>query len=269
MKKIINNILTHQGQVKLPPPSYFETLTTYNVKKVSDADTCDVISDESDLEMTVRFVYIDAPETSKGWGDSQVEKMNKKNENPLYRSQFQWGEKGKERLKELVEKSDGKVKVKVTGEEKRPGRSPRCFGEVYLLDGTFAQYILVQEGLARIYYDYISKCPREMAIMLLLAEADAQINRRGIWQESQSEFIAPWIFRSLKKKQKDFLKNIAKELKAGSITEAEFEAKFQLKLQQQNRLLLTLEEELKAGLITQPEFEDKFKQQANNFLSSC
>ncbi|MGB3514078.1 MAG: thermonuclease family protein [Microcoleaceae cyanobacterium] len=267
MKEIINNLLTHQNKIKLPPPSFFDTLKTYTIKKVSDADTIDIFSNESQEEMTVRFVYIDAPETSKGWGDSQVEKMNKKNENPLYRSQFQWGKKGKERLRELVEKSDGKVKVKLTGEEKRPGRAPRYFGELYLLDGTFVQYILVREGLARIYYDYIGKCPREIAIILLLAEADAQINKRGIWQESQSEFIAPWLFRSLKKKQKDFLKNLGKELKLGTINEAEFEAKFEVKLQQQSQLLLTLEEDLKAGLITQPEFEDKFKQQANNLLS--
>ncbi|MDY7004463.1 MAG: thermonuclease family protein [Cyanobacteriota bacterium] len=267
MKEIINNILTHLGEVKLPSPSYFETLKTYTVKKVSDADTFDVISDEDQQEMTVRFVYIDAPETRKGWGDSQVEKMNIKNENQLYRSQFQWGEKGGERLQELVDKSGNKVKVKVTGEEKRPGRSPRCFGEVYLLDGTFVQYILVQEGLARIYYDYISECPRETAIMLFLAEVDAQINQRGIWQESQSEFIAPWVFRSLKKKQRAFLKYLSQDLKEGTITEADIEAKFQLKLQEQEQLLSTLFEDLKNCVITQPEFEDKFKEQANNLFA--
>ncbi|GGA52544.1 thermonuclease family protein [Okeania sp. KiyG1] len=267
MKEIINNILTHLGEVKLPSPSYFETLKTYTVKKVSDADTFDVISDEDNQEMTVRFVYIDTPETPKGWGDSQVEKMNRKNENQIYRSQFEWGEKGKERLQELVEKSGNKVKVKVTGEEKRPGRSPRCFGEVYLLDGTFVQYILVQEGLSRIYYDYISECPRDTAIMLLLAEADAQINQRGIWQESQSEFIPPWVFRSLKKKQRSFLKDMSQDLKEGAITEADFEAKFKLKLQEQNQILLTLFEDLKNGVITQPEFEDKVQEQANNLFA--
>lgn len=113
MKEIINNILTHLGEVKLPSPSYFETLKTYTVKKVSDADTFDVISDEDNQEMTVRFVYIDTPETPKGWGDSQVEKMNRKNENQIYRSQFEWGEKGKERLQELVEKVVIKSKLKL------------------------------------------------------------------------------------------------------------------------------------------------------------
>ncbi|MGD1805668.1 thermonuclease family protein [Dapis sp. BLCC M126] len=267
MKQIINNILTHLGQVKLPAPSYFDSLETYTVKKVSDADTFDVVANDSDTEMTIRFVYIDTPETPKGWGDSQVEKMNRKNENPLYRSQFEWGEKGKDRLQELVEKSGNQVKVKVTGEEKRPGRSPRFFGEVYLLDGTFVQHILVQEGLARIYYDYISECPREIAIMLFLAEADAEINQRGIWQELQSEFIAPWLFRSLKSKQKYFLKDISKELKAGSITEAEFETKFKSKLKEQNDILSTVFADLKNGIITQPEFEDKCKEELNNLFA--
>ena len=267
MKEIINNILSHIGQVKLPAPSYCDSLETYTVKKVSDADTFNVVANDSDAEMTVRFVYIDTPETPKGWGDSKVEKMNRKYENQIYRSQFEWGEKGKERLQELVEKSGNQVKVKVTGEEKRPGRSPRCFGEVYLLDGSFVQHILVQEGLARIYYDYISECPREIAIMLFLAEADAEINQRGIWQEVQSEFIAPWVFRSLKIKQKNFLKNIDQELKAGSITEAEFETKFESKLKKQNEILSTLFEELKNGLITQPKFEDKCKEELNNLFA--
>ncbi|MEB3341159.1 thermonuclease family protein [Okeania sp.] len=261
MKEIINDILTNLSQIKLPAPSYFDSLKTYTVKKVSDADTIDVIDNDSDTEMTIRFVYIDAPETSKGWGDSQVEKMNRKYENPLYRSQFEWGEKGTERLKELVEKSNNQVKLKITGEEKRPGRSPRFFGEVYLLDGTFVQHLLVQEGLARIYYDYISECPRENAIMLFLAEADAQINQRGIWQELQSEFIAPWLFRSLKNKQKKFLKNISKELE-----EAEIESQFESKLQQQNKILSTLFVDLKNGIITQPEFEDKCKKELNNLF---
>ncbi|MGD1716577.1 thermonuclease family protein [Dapis sp. BLCC M172] len=267
MKEIINNILNHLGQVELPAPSYFDSLKTYTVKKVSDADTFDVVANDSDAEITVRFAYIDTPETPKGWGDSQVEKMNRKNENQLYRSQFEWGEKGKDRLQELVEKSGNKVKVKITGEEKRPGRSPRCFGEVYLVDGTFVQYILVQEGLARIYYDYISECPREIAIMLFLAEADAQINQLGIWQEIQSEFIAPWLFRSLKSKQKKFLKDMSKELKEGAFTEAEFESKFESKLQQQNEILSTVFAELKNGVITQPEFEDKCKEELNNLFA--
>lgn len=267
MKEIINNILTRLGEVKLPSPSYFDNLKTYTVTKVSDADTFNVISDEDNQDMTIRFVYIDAPETRKGWGDSQVEKMNSRYENQLYRSQFQWGEKGTERLQELIEKSGNQVKLKVTGEEKRPGRSPRCFGEVYLLDGTFVQYVLVQEGLARIYYDYISECPRDTAIMLLLAEADAQINKRGIWQESQSEFIPPWVFRSLKKKQRSFLRDLSQDMKEGTITEADLEAKFQLKLQEQDQILSTLFEDLKNGVITQPEFEDKVQEKANNLFA--
>ena len=46
-----------------------------------------------------------------------------------------------------------------------------------------------------------------------------------------SEFIPPWVFRFLKKKQKSFLRDISQDLKEAAITEADFEAKFQLKLQ--------------------------------------
>ncbi|NES64653.1 MAG: hypothetical protein F6K24_05025, partial [Okeania sp. SIO2D1] len=103
--------------------------------------------------------------------------------------------------------------------------------------------------------------------MLFLAEADAQINQRGIWQESQAEFIPPWVFRSLKKKQRSFLRDMSQDLKEGAITEADFEAKFQLKLQQQDQLLLTLFEDLQNGVITQPEFENKVQEQANNLFA--
>ena len=229
----IGEILSKMGAIEPTVPPYFDTLDTYTVKKVSDADTIDVI-DANEEEFTVRFVYIDAPETPKGWGYKKVEDMNENN--VLYQTQFKWGKEGTERVKQLVEQNGGQVKLRITETDTRYNRS---IGEVYLLDGTFVQYTLVREGLAKIYYDYFNKCPRDLAITLLLAEADAERQKRGIWQESKSDFIAPWLFRSLKKKQKTLvqeeethnllvekLKALGEDLEVGRITEAEFEDKF-------------------------------------------
>ncbi|NEQ18555.1 MAG: thermonuclease family protein, partial [Moorea sp. SIO3E2] len=120
-------------------------------------------------------------------------------------------------------------------------RYNRRIGEVYLLDGTFIQHSLVKEGLALIYYDYFSKCPREMAISLLLAEADAERQGKGLWQEPKSGFIEPWLFRPLKKKQKALLADPDE-------------------YQQLTEKIQTLCEDLEAGNLTKDQFEDTFKQ---------
>lgn len=257
MKEIVRDILRQLPAECPPAPSYFQELKTYEVAKVSDGDTIDAVMDGDSEEITVRFVHIDTPETAKAWGDSKVENLN--GANRVYESQFDWGKKSQERLQELVEQSGGKVKLKITGEEKRPGRSPRCFGEVYLLDGTFVQYILVREGLAQIYYDYFGQCPRETAILLMLAEAEAEAKGLGVWQEPKSEFLSPWLFRSLKTKQKNFLKSQIKEIKAGNMTEEELAADFESKLTEFQDTLNKISAELTADRMTQAEFEEQLK----------
>lgn len=233
MTDLIGDLLVKIGSLKPRPPEDFDTLETYTVKKVSDADTIDAIAPSGE-EITVRFVYIDAPETPKGWGYKRLEDANK--DNRLYQTQFKWGEEGKRRAKQLIEESNNRVKLRVTDIDTRYGRR---IAEVYLLDGTFMQHLLVKEGLARIYYDYFNKCPRELAIILLLAEAEAEREKQGLWQESRSEFISPWLFRSLKSKQKKLIKDpeesrklleevqlLAKDWEANRITQAEFEKNF-------------------------------------------
>ncbi len=235
MTDLISEILSKVGSVAPQVPPYFESLETYAVKKVSDADTIDVI-DGSGEEITVRFVYIDAPETPKGWGYKKLEDKNQ--DNALYQSQFKWGKEGKDWVKQLVEENGDKVKLRITDIDTRYNRR---IGEVYLLDGTFLQHSLVKEGLALIYYDYFSKCPREMAISLLLAEADAEGQGKGLWQEPKSGFIQPWLFRPLKKKQKALL--------------GDPDA-----YQQLTEKIQTLCEDLEAGKMTKDQFEDTFKE---------
>ncbi|NEO47164.1 MAG: hypothetical protein F6K55_24790 [Moorea sp. SIO4A3] len=235
MTDLISEILSKVGSVPPQVPPYFESLETYAVKKVSDADTIDVI-DGSGEEITVRFVYIDAPETPKGWGYKKLEDKNQ--DNALYQSQFKWGNEGKDWVKQLVEENGDKVKLRITDIDTRYNRR---IGEVYLLDGTFLQHSLVKEGLALIYYDYFSKCPREMAISLLLAEADAERQGKGLWQEPKSGFIQPWLFRPLKKKQKALLGDPDAD-------------------QQLTEKIQTLCEDLEAGKMTKDQFEDTFKE---------
>jgi len=229
----ISAILKQVGSIKPPVPVDFKKLETYTVKKVSDADTLDAI-DKKGNELTVRFVYIDAPETAKGWGYKKVEDLNQSN--PLYQTQFHWGEAGTNRLQELVEQSQGKVKLRINDTDSRYNR---VICEVYLLDGTFVQYELIREGLALIYYDYFNKCPRDTAILLLLAEAEAERQQKGLWQEPKTKFIVPWLFRAMKKAQKNLVQDpkthdqlvkqiqkLCKKLDTGKLTDNEFAEQF-------------------------------------------
>ncbi|MGK7925175.1 MAG: thermonuclease family protein [Spirulina sp.] len=232
MLQIINDILDRFGTVEPSPPDYFESLETYRVKTVSDADTLSVLNAEGE-KINIRFVYIDAPETPKGRSYKKVEVRNQ--ENPLYQTQFHWGKQGTDRLKEWVEQSEGKVKLRLIDRD----RYGRYIAEVYLLNGDFVQYRLIREGLAKIYYDYFSKCPRDTAIILMLAEAAADRENLGLWQESRANFISPWLFRLLKKKQKKLypdltehdtftekIRQLCQDFASDRVTLADFEQQF-------------------------------------------
>ena len=74
-------------------------------------------------------------------------------------------------------------------------RCERWVGEVWVNPGTadeeIANGLLVLKGLARIYPDYLWRCPN--AEVLKRVEADARAKRAGVWSDPYS--IAPWEFR--------------------------------------------------------------------------
>jgi micrococcal nuclease len=154
------------------------------VERVSDGDTIKV-KPASGQEFSVRFACMDAPEVPH----SQKERDSKSLSD---RNQFGWGEKAQARLKSLIEKNSDRVTLNITDSD----RYGRKVAEVRLKDGTFAQQVLIQEGLAKVYRPYLNKCPSRDIVET--AEAAAKQQKRGVWGDTK--FVNPWEYRSLGKK---------------------------------------------------------------------
>lgn len=157
---------------KLPP-------NNYAVKRVSDGDTL-VASDSDGKDIKVRFACIDAPEIAHTNAEKNSKKAGDKN-------QFKWGNLAEQRMQQLVKKGGGRVILTVTDTD----RYGRKISEVRLPNGTFAQEVLLREGLAMVYRPYLKNCPS--ASIVEQAEAEAKKNRRGVWGDSK--FVPAWTFR--------------------------------------------------------------------------
>jgi endonuclease YncB( thermonuclease family)/ABC-type phosphate/phosphonate transport system substrate-binding protein len=196
--KIIGVKPQQQGgiaQLKITAPNQFIVLKdeqsnnvpklsnlTYQVKKIDDGDTI-AVTDTSNSEIRIRFACIDAAETPKSETDKNTNNSADKN-------QFLWGNKAKERLESLIRIGD-KVQLNIVDTD----RYGRKVAEVRLSDGTFVQQILVKEGLAMVYRQYLKNCAS--ASIVEKAEAKAKQQRLNIWGDSQ--FTAPWDWRSTKR----------------------------------------------------------------------
>ncbi|WP_127056521.1 PhnD/SsuA/transferrin family substrate-binding protein [Trichormus variabilis] len=196
--KIINIKPQKQGginQLKITAPNQFIVLKneqsnnvpkssnlTYQVKQINDGDTI-AVTDTSNQEIRVRFACIDTAETPKSETDKNTNIAADKN-------QFLWGNKAKERLESIVKVGDP-VKLNIVDTD----RYGRNIAEVRLPDGTFVQQVLVKEGLAMVYRQYLKNCVS--AAIVEQAETEAKQQRLNIWGDSQ--FTAPWDWRSASK----------------------------------------------------------------------
>lgn len=189
--KIINvvPVKTKQGllELKITQPNQLSVLenintpneqSAYTVQSIDDGDTI-TVTDTSNQEIRVRFACIDTAETPK----SDVEKNS---DNPADQNQFLWGNKAKERLESII-KVGNQVKLNIVDTD----RYERKVAEVRLPDGTFAQQVLVEEGLAMFYRQYIKNCPSANSVEQ--AEASAKQKQLNIWADSQ--FTPPWDWR--------------------------------------------------------------------------
>ncbi|MEC4896004.1 MAG: thermonuclease family protein [Oscillatoria sp. PMC 1051.18] len=156
-------------------------LGTYPVKRVPDGDTI-VVVDKAGKSINVRFAWIDTPEIPHSKAEEKSRKL-------VYKSQFKWGYRAKERVEKLIAEKGNKVFLKITDTD----RYGRKVCEIRLRDGTFLQEVLVKEGLSQIYERYFKKC-RSTAI-LVAAEKDAKRWRRGLWRDQK--FVPAWEFRRL------------------------------------------------------------------------
>lgn len=199
--KIIGVKPQQQGgitQVKITAPNQFIVLKdqqsnnvpkssnlTYKVKKIDDGDTI-AVTDTSNQEIRVRFACIDTAETPKSNADKNTNIAADKN-------QFLWGNKAKKRLESIIKVGD-QIKLNIVDTD----RYGRKVAEVSLPNGTFIQQILVKEGLAMVYRQYLKNCAS--ATIVEQAEAEAKQQRLNIWGDSQ--FTAPWDWRSTRRSQK-------------------------------------------------------------------
>jgi micrococcal nuclease len=156
----------------------------YSVKRVSDGDTLTVV-DAKGTDIHVRFACVDAPEIPH----STKERTSKK---AFARDQFKWGLLAQQRLKQLVDQGGDRVNLTITDSD----RYGRKVGEVRLRDGTLIQEVLAREGLVLVYEPYLKNCPS--AALVEQAQAQAQQQQRGVW--SDAKFVAPWKYRSAKKR---------------------------------------------------------------------
>lgn len=162
------------------------TQSSYQVKQVDDGDTI-TVTDVSNQEIRVRFACIDTAEVPHSDAEKNSDSSTDTN-------QFLWGNKAKERLKTLIQQGGSQVKLDIVDTD----FYGRKVAEVRLPDGTFAQQVLVKEGLAVVYRKYLKNCPS--AGVVEQAEAEAKQQRLNIWADSQ--FTAPWDWRSQKKSSK-------------------------------------------------------------------
>ncbi|GCL36146.1 thermonuclease family protein [Anabaena aphanizomenioides LEGE 00250] len=153
------------------------------VERVSDGDTL-VLRGADNQKFTVRLACVDAPEiphTNKEKNSRRVRDIN----------QFNWGVKAQIRVQELVKQSGDRVKLDII-ESDRYGRK---LAEVRLKNGTFIQQVLLEEGLAKVYRPYLTKCPSKDIIQQ--AEAQAQQQKLGVWNDRK--FVDPWEYRKFRK----------------------------------------------------------------------
>lgn len=165
------------------PNSSTQSNLNYQVKQVDDGDTI-TVTNVSNQEIRVRFACIDTAEVPH----SDAEKNSNA---PADKNQFIWGNKAKERLQFLIRQGGNQVKLNIVDTD----YYGRKVAEVRLLDGTLTQQILAKEGLAMVYRKYLKNCPS--ATIVEDAEAEAKQQSLNIWGDSQ--FTAPWDWRSQKK----------------------------------------------------------------------
>lgn len=144
-----------------PVVAIAQTLTG-RVVSVEDGDTLRVATDGKTI--TVRLACVDSPETS----------------------QAPFGKAATERLRQLLPPGQ-QVTLRVADTD-RYGRS---VAKVYKGDLSI-NLVLVQEGQAVVYRQYLSACP-ELKERLLKAEANAKSRRIGFW--NQASPILPAEFR--------------------------------------------------------------------------
>ncbi len=143
------------------------TLTTAKIVKVSDGDTATV---NNGLTSDVRVACIDAPEVPHSRKAEQTS-------DEVARTQYKWGKLAQARISALLATAGSEVLIEPVSID----RYKRNIASVRFQDGSDWGLLLVSEGLAVAYREYMSEgCDKDA---LLRAEAIAKEKKLGIWSE--------------------------------------------------------------------------------------
>lgn len=132
------------------------------VVKIQDGDTITIL-DQDKKQYRIRFAQIDAPESNQPWGS-----------------------RSKSYLTSRV--AGETVTVVISGKD----HYKRVLGAVFL-SGININAELVETGNAWAYTKYVTDKK------LFVLEKQARLNKAGLWQLSEKETIAPWIWRKTHK----------------------------------------------------------------------
>lgn len=150
------------------------------VRKVSDGDTIKIEDGSS-----IRIYGIDAPET---FSDGPQP----------------YGKEAKDRLTEILEKNNFEVVLKANDGSVNEDKYHRKIRSVYLDDGgeVDVALILLKEGLAWAYREYLKKGASPLLKTYVDAENEARRKGLGIWDpENPDPYVEPKYFRMNRKNE--------------------------------------------------------------------
>lgn len=127
-------------------------------------------------DVRVRFSCLDAPEVPHT-------KQERASYDPIDIDQFKWGRLARNRLTQLIHQAGDRVALTVVDTD----RYGRKVADVRLSNGALVQEILIREGLAVVYKQYIKSCSN--ATLVEQAEIQARQQKIGVWGDPS--FIPP------------------------------------------------------------------------------
>lgn len=143
----------------VPTPSIENKKDTYEVIKVTDGDTIQIMA--ADKKQTVRMIGVDTPESVDPRKPVQC-----------------FGEKASKKTSELL--LNKKIYLEADSTQGDSDRYKRLLRYVFLEDGTNVNKLLIEQGFG---HQYTYNKPYKYREEFIKAETDARESERGLWAD--------------------------------------------------------------------------------------